>query len=146
MFLKADIPVVCVSLHQSLDPTINISIGRALKSLREEDILILGSGYTFHNMNAFFNPSFESHNASVQFNQWLKKIILEKDMSELKRWESAPGARTCHPREEHLVPLFVVAGASEDPNTEPQLIYDTTSASGDHAVTGYVFSESKCSA
>lgn len=138
---QADIPVVAVSLHSSLDPATHLAIGHALSSLREDNVLILGSGYTFHNMNAFSNPSPLSHQASVQFNEWLKHTIMKKqDLSALKDWEKAPGARVSHPREEHLLPLFVVAGAAIDTNTEPHLIYDTTLDYGDHAVTGYAFS------
>ena len=66
--MKAEIPVVCVSLHKSLSAETNFAIGKALRPLREDGILVLGSGYTFHNMHAFFNPSDESYKASNQFN------------------------------------------------------------------------------
>ena len=76
MYPEATIPVVEVSLHKSLDATVNMQIGMALQPLREENILILGSGYTFHNMHSFFNPSQKSINASQEFNNWLKDTIL----------------------------------------------------------------------
>jgi 4,5-DOPA dioxygenase extradiol len=86
--------VVCVSLHSSLSPEISFSIGEALRPLREENILILGSGYTFHNMHAFFNPSDKSYDASRKFNDWLKHVIMEEgNLKALKDWEKAPGAR-----------------------------------------------------
>ena len=117
-----------------------MAIGRALKPLREDGILILGSGYTFHNMQAFFNPSDKTYKASVQFNDWLQKVLIEDgDLSKLKEWKTAPSARVCHPREEHLLPLFVVAGATEETEGHAKLVYDTRSDSGGHAVTGYLF-------
>jgi 4,5-DOPA dioxygenase extradiol len=187
MYPQAQIPVVQVSLHPSLDAKTHIDIGRALSPLRnsnnDDDILILGSGYTFHNMNAFFNPSPTSIKASNDFNNWLKTTILGNDddgngnndsekaasnkklssfsstssmLDELTVWDKkAPGARIAHPREEHLLPLFVVAaaaaggsGGDDDGSTKSTLIYDTTSATvcdadsemlTQHAVTGYVF-------
>lgn len=124
-----------------------MKIGQALRPLREENVLILGSGYTFHNMNAFFHPSDETYAASKQFNTWLKDTIIHNnekndtcssDFSELKHWEKAPGARICHPREEHLLPLLVVAGSAQG-DSQSKLIYDTTSNKGDHAVSSYIF-------
>jgi 4,5-DOPA dioxygenase extradiol len=149
MYPEATIPVVCVSMHASLDATVNMKIGSALASLRDEGILIMGSGYSFHNMQSFFNPSQKTVQASVDFNQWLKDTILGEDsdyLQKLKTWDTAPGARLCHPREEHLVPLFMVAAAAGD-DARPILIYDTTTIEGDdplkqfseHAVTGYLF-------
>lgn len=142
MYPKADIPVVCVSLHQSLKPETNIAIGKALRPFREDGVLILGSGYTFHNMQAFFRPSDASHKASRKFNEWLKKTILEGQLESLKDWEKAPGARICHPREEHLMPLLVVAGAAmaaEEICEVAQVVYDNTADLGDHAVSSYLF-------
>ncbi len=161
MYPSASIPVVQVSLHASLDAQKNIDLGSALAPLRDDDILIIGSGYTFHNMNAFFNPSPKSVSGSRDFNVWLKSVIMmpdeldnpteeqlakqyERRMEKLRNWEQAPGARISHPREEHLLPLFMVAAAGGELST-PQLIYDTTtdfngtSGSTEHAVTGYMF-------
>lgn len=149
MYPEADIPVVSVSLHSSSAQT-NIQIGRALQPLREEGILILGSGYTFHNMDAFFRPSDESHLASVQFNEWLKDTILSSSgdvISKLLEWDNAPGARISHPREEHLLPLFMTAAAAAagPNNAKPKVVYESSSSSTcsinkkEHKVTGYIF-------
>ncbi|CAB9503770.1 DOPA dioxygenase extradiol [Seminavis robusta] len=139
MFPEANIPVVSVSLHKSLDPDKNMAIGRALSPLRQEDVLVLGSGYTFHNMHAFFNPEHATKKASLQFNDWLKSTIIDEgNFEKLKEWKQAPSARICHPREEHLLPLLVVAGAAGDSGAG-ELIYDTRSQVNDHAVTGYLF-------
>jgi 4,5-DOPA dioxygenase extradiol len=149
MYPDANIPVVCVSLHDSLSAEINMNIGKALQSLRDEDVLILGSGYAFHNMKALFNPSEQSVQASIDFNLWLKDTILSGDsvdlLQKLKEWDKAPGARISHPREEHLLPLLMVAAAGGNASI-PRLIYDTTGTDNrqaeqltQHAVTGYLF-------
>ena len=143
MFPEADVPVVCVSLHSSLDAERNMKIGTALSKLREEeeDILIIGSGYTFHNMRALMNPGDSSRNASKEFNIWLKNTIMDGDVNKLKDWQhQAPFANICHPRCEHLLPLFVVAAAAGD-NYTPTVIFDTTESAVQnmHSVTSYMF-------
>mmetsp|Transcript_4977 Transcript_4977/g.11172 ORF Transcript_4977/g.11172 Transcript_4977/m.11172 type:complete len:148 (+) Transcript_4977:2-445(+) len=144
MYPKADIPVVCVSLHSSLSASENMKIGKGLQSLRDEGVFVVGSGYTFHNMEALFHPSKQSKKASQDFNAWLKDTMLEKNNKEehLLQWESAPGARICHPREEHLLPLFCVAAAADF--TTPKLVFDTSDLDesgfdGNFAVSGYLF-------
>jgi len=115
MFPEANIPVVQVSLHSSLDPTFHSRLGAALRSLRERGVLLLGSGYTFHNMRTFFSPSTDTISASKSFDTWLQSALTNKDESArrktLAEWKTAPGAHLCHPREEHLVPVFVASGA-----------------------------------
>ena len=152
MYPEANIPVVCVSLHQSLDAELNMKIGSSLEPLREDDILIMGSGYSFHNMGAFFNSSEKTVKASVDFNEWLKTVIMGGSSSstyleQLQNWKLAPGGTMSHPREEHLLPLLIVAAAG-GMNAKPTLIYDTTPDACDakgmedelnHAVTGYLF-------
>jgi aromatic ring-opening dioxygenase catalytic subunit (LigB family) len=115
-FPEAQIPVVQLSLVQGLDPGIHIEIGKALESLRSEGVLIIGSGMSYHNMRGFMsdNPTVEM--ASKQFDDWLADTVSIHD-SEIRNatlidWRQAPGARYCHPRSEHLVPLFVIAGAA----------------------------------
>jgi 4,5-DOPA dioxygenase extradiol len=121
-----------------------MEIGASLAPLREKDeVLIIGSGYTFHNMQAFFHPSEKSVKSSREFNEWLKTTIMAGDstlLDNFKDWDEAPGARISHPREEHLLPLFMV-GAAAGENCTPKLIYDTTNSTSysTHAITGYIF-------
>lgn len=140
MYPEADIPVVCVSLHGSLDAGINMQIGRALEPLRNEDILILGSGYTFHNMQAFFNPTNGTTNASAEFNEWLENTILGQSntLGKLREWEKTPGARIAHPREEHLIPLLMTAAAGGEA-AKPRIIFERKATKESHAVSGYMF-------
>lgn len=118
-FPLADIPVVTLSLAAgpdgSLDPATHMGAGRALAPLRDEGVLIVGSGMSFHNLRAYFRP--ETLATSREFDAWLTQAVESpggvRDR-ELAAWQSAPGGRFSHPREEHLAPLFVVAGAGGD--------------------------------
>lgn len=141
MYPEADIPVVEVSLHSSLSAKINMQIGQALGPLRNENILLLGSGYTFHNLQSFFHPSEQSLQASTDFNNWLKDTMTGSDcLVRLKAWDQAPGARISHPREEHLMPLLMIAAAAaSDEDATPKIIYDTKGGNGQHAVSSYLF-------
>lgn len=118
MFPEADIPVVQLSLLKSLDPEVHLQAGRAIASLRDEGVLIIGSGMSFHNMRGYGNPRFGP--ISDAFDGWLTQTVempWDKRHQALVDWEAAPSARLCHPpyAEEHLLPLMLVAGtAGED--------------------------------
>jgi aromatic ring-opening dioxygenase catalytic subunit (LigB family) len=110
---EADLPTIQLSLKAGLDPTEHLAIGHALEPLRDEGVLILGSGMSYHNLRDFFAG--RDHPASVPFDDWLKEAATadpETRGRRLKDWASAPGARKAHPREEHLLPLMVIAGAA----------------------------------
>jgi aromatic ring-opening dioxygenase catalytic subunit (LigB family) len=112
---EAVIPVVQLSLKRGLDPSEHLRLGRALAPLRDEGVFILGSGQTFHNMRAFGDP--RGREPSEQFDAWLRAAVTASAASRDERlagWAGAPSARFCHPREEHLMPLLVVAGAAGD--------------------------------
>jgi aromatic ring-opening dioxygenase catalytic subunit (LigB family) len=114
---KADIPAIQLSLIQGLDPAQHVALGRALAPLRDEGIFIVGSGMTFHNLRAFFSGGGAAKPQADAFDAWLRETMT-LDASErnrrLTRWTDAPGARIAHPREEHLLPLMVAAGAAGD--------------------------------
>jgi aromatic ring-opening dioxygenase catalytic subunit (LigB family) len=109
---EADIPVVQLSLKSDLDPAAHLAAGRALTSLREEGVLIVGSGMSWHNMRGF-SPAFTAKSGA--FDAWLSEVVGDPARREaaLASWTQAPYAREAHPREEHLAPLFVAAGAAE---------------------------------
>jgi aromatic ring-opening dioxygenase catalytic subunit (LigB family) len=113
-FPQAQIPVVTLSLAASLDPALHLAAGRALAPLRDEGILIVGSGMSFHNLRAYFHP--ETAERARAFDAWLTKAVespvAERD-TQLAQWRQAPFAAFAHPREEHLIPLLVAAGAGE---------------------------------
>ncbi|HEY8942366.1 MAG TPA: class III extradiol ring-cleavage dioxygenase [Cellvibrio sp.] len=116
---RADIPVVQLSLLASLDPAAHIALGNAIAPLREQGVLILGSGMSFHNMRAFFSPSPIVKAKSDNFDQWLVETLTSDALdysqrsAQLTNWTQAPDARFCHPREEHLLPLLVCFGAAK---------------------------------
>jgi len=117
VFPEADVPVVQLSLRSDLDAAVHLQIGRALAPLRDEGVLIIGSGMSFHNMRGYGDPRFAP--ISDDFDQWLNAAVAAPaDQRErlLKHWEEAPSARLCHPprAEEHLLPLMVAAGAALD--------------------------------
>ena len=118
MFPEADIPCVQLSLVKNLDPESHIKIGKALSKLRSGNTLILGSGFSFHNMQALMSQNAGVDSKNEKFEQWLidtctnpnhSPIMQEKKLIE---WGRAPFARYCQPREEHLLPLHVCAGAA----------------------------------
>jgi len=116
VYPKADIPVVTLSLGQDLDPAAHLAIGRALTSLRDEGVLIVGSGMSYHNLRDFFSERPDTAATAEAFDGWLTGAVEHADPGSRDRaltgWASAPGARACHPTEEHLLPLMVAAGAA----------------------------------
>lgn len=125
MYPDASIPCVQLSLVNTLDPSLHIEVGRALDSLHKQNVLVIGSGFSFHNMKAFFaRDTPESQKLNHSFEQWLANTCCSAEYSEeerrqmLARWSDAPGARYCHPREEHLLPLHVCYGVAQAPCPE----------------------------
>lgn len=117
LYPDADMPVVQLSLEASLDPALHLAIGFALAPLREEGVLIIGSGLSYHNLRAMKGTS--SYEPSRHFDAWLQQTLVEcapeERIKRLLNWEQAPFARAAHPREDHLIPLMVaVAAAAAD--------------------------------
>jgi 4,5-DOPA dioxygenase extradiol len=127
MYPEADIPVIQISLCSTLDSHTHLKIGEALRPLLEENILVIGSGFSFHNMRQFDfsgrilkdfeNDAFQESLISTCCKELDEKRLWEK----LVAWESLPGARYCHPREEHLLPLLVCVGAA---GVGAELVFD----------------------
>lgn len=114
MYPDADIPVVQMSLRHDLDPAFHSRLGQALEPLRDEGVLIVGSGLSYHNLRYFRGLSTVKPEAKA-FDDWLGLTVADPDPDKraagLAQWASAPGGRFCHPREEHLLPLMVASGA-----------------------------------
>jgi 4,5-DOPA dioxygenase extradiol len=119
MYPEADIPCVQLSLVQGLNPEKHLEIGKALANGIDDDVLVIGSGFSFHNMQEFFAPiTAESIKMNGAFQQWLVETFVDELDGEvrterLKNWQDAPFARYCHPREEHLLPLHVCYGIAQ---------------------------------
>lgn len=130
MFPDASIPCIQLSLVSSLDPEAHIKMGKALAELREENILVIGSGFSFHNLKQFFSQSKDEVDIkNEEFEHWLidtctdKELTTQERETRLMEWSNAPSARYCHPREDHLLPLFVCYGMA---NSAAELVFEDT--------------------
>jgi len=137
MYPGADMPVVQLSIKQGYDPEEHLAIGRALAPLRDEGVLIVGSGLSWHNLR-MMGPAAQA--PSDAFDAWLTDALQappEERSARMRRWDTAPSARLAHPEEDHLVPLFVALGAAEkDPATR---IYHERGFMGGVTASSYRF-------
>ena len=121
MYPQAEIPSLQLSLLRGLNPAAHIDLGKALRELMHENILVIGSGFSFHNMRAFsWQGSRTPDPANDAFQDWLIEVcagpISQSEREQLLiEWRKAPSARYCHPREEHLLPLHVCLGMADKP-------------------------------
>jgi 4,5-DOPA dioxygenase extradiol len=127
MYPQADIPSLQLSLLRGLNPAAHIALGKALRELMKENILVIGSGFSFHNLRAFsWQGTGAPDQANDAFQNWLIEVCAgsipqtERE-KRLIEWEKAPSARYCHPREEHLLPLHVCLGMADKP---AELLFD----------------------
>jgi len=127
MYPAADIPALQLSLLRGLSASAHLALGKALRELLNENILIIGSGFSYHNMNGFFGHDMNAADpANDAFQDWLIETVTgptgpaEREQR-LLEWEKAPNARYCHPREEHLLPLHVCSALAAKPG---KLIFD----------------------
>jgi 4,5-DOPA dioxygenase extradiol len=127
MYPQADIPCLQLSLIRGLNPGAHLALGKALRELKNENILVIGSGFSFHNMRAFSWGGLGAPDpANDAFQNWLIEVCTSplpqpEREQRLVEWEKAPSARYCHPREEHLLPLHVCLGMADRP---AKLIFD----------------------
>ncbi len=127
MYPNADIPSIQLSLLRGLNPAAHIALGKALRDLINMNVLIVGSGFSFHNMMGFFGQPLDMPDpANDSFQDWLIDVVTgahEQDEREqrLIEWQRAPSARYCHPREEHLLPVHVCLGMAGKPG---KLVFD----------------------
>eukprot|EP01084_Bolivina_argentea_P292017 501939_1 len=128
---EANIPLVQISLHSVTNnkrqtAQNNLRLGAILSTLRDEGVMIIGSGMSYHNMGGFMNPM--SKKASVNFNNWLIETMTKKSMKQsiidMMNWFEAPNALDCHPREEHLLPLLVCLGSNINVKSIDKLFED----------------------
>ena len=115
LYPQADIPVVQLSINRNLDPKLHLEAGRLLAPLRDEGVLIIGSGLSYHNLREMRDE--RGIEPSRRFDAWLRdtlKALPQQRTEKLIEWEKAPLARAAHPREDHLIPLMVAVGASEN--------------------------------
>src|SRR5690606_1047406 len=135
MYPEADVPVLQISMP-TLDPRRLFEIGRKLSELRDQGVLIVGSGFSTHNlreMNWHAGPDGDPPSWSVEFDDWLSRTLAAGDIDSLLDFQrAAPAAHIAHPRTEHFAPLFVALGAAVD-----------TGADAENAVEGFWFGRSR---
>jgi aromatic ring-opening dioxygenase catalytic subunit (LigB family) len=135
IYPRADVPIMQMSLQKSLDPALHLQLGKALAPLRQQGVLIVGSGMSYHNLAAMFSGGGAA--AATAFDAWLNDAVRDPATRDekLAAWRSAPGGRESHPREEHLIPLMVAAGAAAG---EPGVRTFSESIAG-KAISGFQF-------
>jgi aromatic ring-opening dioxygenase catalytic subunit (LigB family) len=126
MYEKQDIPVIQISLNRSLDPSFHIRLGEVL-GLLEENILFIGSGYSYHNMRGFFDNQIVDER-NEEFHNWLVDTIsnemLETERTDLLvNFKNAPYATYAHPRTEHIIPLHICYGINKKAG---KVVFDDT--------------------
>ncbi|MCS6765470.1 MAG: dioxygenase [Candidatus Protistobacter heckmanni] len=137
MYPQAEVPVAQLSLKAGLNPAVHLALGRALAPLRDEGVLIVGSGLSYHNLRLLGPRGAEP---SAAFDAWLQAAVAaapEERNRLLNDWESAPAARIAHPREEHLIPLMVAVGAAEE--EAAVCVYHETGAMGGVTASSFRF-------
>jgi len=140
LYPNGEMPIVQLSLKQDLDPQAHWSVGRLLAPLRDQGVVIIGSGSSFHNLGLRGPAALEP---SRRFDDWLQQSLLQASPAERRQlvanWTLAPSARIAHPREDHLIPLMVALGAAEE---EPAaLVYHQPDFLGGWALSSFRFGD-----
>jgi aromatic ring-opening dioxygenase catalytic subunit (LigB family) len=135
IYPAADVPILQLSLQAGLDPELHLALGRALAPLREQGVLIVGSGMSYHNLADMFSG--RGAEAAAAFDAWLAEAVEDPATREasLANWREAPGGAASHPREEHLIPLMVAAGAAQGDRG----VRSFSESIGGKAISGFQF-------
>lgn len=137
MYPDANVPLLQVAIRHSYDPDEHIALGRALAPLRDEGVVIVGSGLSYHNLR-LFGPGAKAPSAA--FDEWLNEAMMAEPAARLeylRQWDKAPSARVCHPQEDHLIPLMAAIGAAE--NETATRVYHDTNVFGGVTASSYRF-------
>ena len=139
MYPEADMPLVQLSIRHDYDPAVHFAIGEVLAPLRDEGVVIIGSGFSFHDTRGM--RSGLGAQASATFDRWLNEALVgttaEERRERLLHWAEAPAARAAHPEEDHLIPLMVAAGAAGSDGATR--VYHQTDFMGSITVSSYRF-------
>jgi 4,5-DOPA dioxygenase extradiol len=144
LFPEADIPVVQMALQPRLGPAHHVALGRALTSLKDENIMVIGSGNASHNLEEFFHGRHHGEDGDrgpdwvMQFDDWVREKVQAGAVDDLINYrDRAPFARENHPTDEHFLPLHVAVGAAGD-GAKGELIHSSY-AKGILSMDAYVF-------
>lgn len=137
MYPDANVPLLQVAIRHGYDPDEHIALGRALAPLRDEGVVIVGSGLSYHNLR-LFGPGAKAPSAA--FDAWLNEAMMAEPaerLDHLRNWDKAPSARVCHPEEDHLIPLMAAIGAAE--NDKATRVYHDQNVFGGVTASSYRF-------
>lgn len=138
MYPKADIPVVQISVQPAFGPRHHVQVGRSLRKLSEEGVLIIGSGHMTHNLRDWSRGGGKPEPYAREFQDWVKARLEAHDIDSLIDYRSrSPHGARAHPTDEHFLPLFFALGAAPE-KTRPERVYDAID-SGVLAMDAYVF-------
>ncbi|WP_267389222.1 class III extradiol ring-cleavage dioxygenase [Sphingomonas sp. GC_Shp_3] len=141
LYPEATLPLVQLAMKADFDPAEHIRVGELLAPLRDQGVLVVGSGFSFHDTRSIISGA--GKQASASFDGWLNETLVHASPEErrdlLLDWTSAPAARAAHPREDHLIPLMVVAGAAG--NDAGTRVYHETAFMGAITASSYRFGE-----
>jgi 4,5-DOPA dioxygenase extradiol len=122
LFPDADLPVVQVALPAGAGPAEVYALGAALRGLRSQGVLVVGSGSMTHNLSEFFGGAREPAPYVLEFSRWVEDALVRGDMKALLNYRSqAPHAARAHPTEDHFLPIFFALGAAGD-DLQPQYL------------------------
>jgi 4,5-DOPA dioxygenase extradiol len=134
-----DVPVVQISIQPALGARHHLQVGKALRELSREGVLIVGSGHLTHNLRDWARGQGKPEPYAREFQAWVFERLKEKDLEALVDYRSrAPHGVRAHPTDEHFLPLFIALGAAQE-DAKPERIYDAID-SGVLAMDAYVFS------
>jgi len=138
MYPKADIPVVQISVQPAFGPRHHVEVGRSIRKLSEEGVLIIGSGHMTHNLRDWSRGGGKPEPYAREFQDWVKARLEAHDIDSLIDYRSrSPHGARAHPTDEHFLPLFFALGAAPE-KTRPERVYDAID-SGVLAMDAYVF-------
>ena len=138
MYPKHDIPVVQISVQPGLGPRHHVELGKAVRKLADEGVLIIGSGHMTHNLRDWGRGAKEPQPYAREFQEWVKQKLEEKDIDSLVEYRSrSPHGARAHPTDEHFLPLFFAVGAASGKG-KPERVYDAID-SGVLAMDAYLF-------
>ena len=138
MYPKHEVPVVQISVQPGLGPRHHVELGKAVRKLSDEGVLIIGSGHMTHNLRDWGRGTKEPQPYAREFQDWVKQKLEQKDVDSLVDYRSrSPHGVRAHPTDEHFLPLFFALGAASG-KSKPERVYDAID-SGVLAMDAYVF-------
>ena len=138
VYPDANVPVVQISVQPALGTRHHLGVGRALRPLADEEVLLVGSGHMTHNLRDWARDTGKADPYAREFRDWVKEKMEKGDLEALADYRSlAPHAARAHPTDEHFLPLFFALGASAN-QAKPERIYDGIE-SGVLAMDSYLF-------